>query len=107
MHDSASPSPSPDRRPSSGPAAGGDSTARSATAHEIVDAVLARYTQQLLPVRRSGDQQRLQELMTRRQECLKDQQRLKDAGPEETARIAADYADRLKKLEGTEPHPEA
>lgn len=109
MHDPAPPPPSsPDHQPPpSEPVAGGDHAAGAATAHQIMDAVLAWYSQQLLPARRSGDQQLLQELLTRRQECVKDQQRLKDAGPEETARIAADYADRLKNLEGTEPRPEA
>ncbi|MFI0742665.1 hypothetical protein ACH4PU_31980 [Streptomyces sp. NPDC021100] len=106
MHDFAAPSPSPD--PRSGPAAGDDSTAGAgAGAHQILDTVAAWYTQQLLLARRSGDQRRLKELMAGRQECVADQQRLKDAGPEETARIAAAYADRLKELEGTEARPEA
>ncbi|MEU5417801.1 hypothetical protein [Streptomyces sp. NPDC020667] len=78
-----------------------------AAAHQIVDAVAAWYTTQLLLARSSGDRQRLQELMAGRQECEKDQQRLKDAGPKEIARIAADYAERLKELEGTEPSAEA
>ncbi|MGP4091290.1 hypothetical protein [Streptomyces sp. KR55] len=108
MHDSASPS-SPDPQPPSGPAPGpgGGDAAGYEVAHEIVGNVIAWYSRALLLARRSGDQQRLEELKARRQECVEDQHRLRDAGPEETSRIAADYAARLKELEATEPRPEA
>ncbi|MFI0226378.1 hypothetical protein [Streptomyces lydicus] len=57
-------------------------------------------------VRASGDQQRLGELKAQRQECLEDQDRLRQAGPEEITRIAALYTARLKELEASEPPPE-
>ncbi|MFL4908187.1 hypothetical protein ACJ6WF_34515 [Streptomyces sp. MMS24-I2-30] len=110
MHDPASTSPSsPDPQPPPGPAPGpgGDHTASSAAAHQAVLAVLAWYSQQRLLARRSGDHRRLEELTTQRQRCLDDQNRLHDAGPEEIARIAADYAARLKELESSEPQAEA
>ncbi|MBO3681698.1 hypothetical protein [Streptomyces sp. NEAU-YJ-81] len=69
--------------------------------------VIAWYSRQLLLARRSGDQQRLEEFKARRQECVEDQHRLRDAEPEETARIAAAYTARLKELEADEPRPES
>ncbi|MGG7568838.1 hypothetical protein [Streptomyces sirii] len=105
MHDSASTSPSsPD--PSSGPAPGSGDDVGYEVAHEIVGTVIAWYSQHLLLARRSGDEQLLEELKTRRQECVEDQHRLREAGPEEIARIAAAYTARLKELEAAEPQPE-
>ncbi|MGW3563506.1 hypothetical protein ACWDSL_06330 [Streptomyces sp. NPDC000941] len=46
------------------------------------------------------DEDRLQELQAVRQEALADQARAETASPEEAARIAADYAARLKELNG-------
>jgi hypothetical protein len=105
MHDSASPS-SPDPQPPSGPDGDGNAVGYE-LAYEIVGTVIAWYSRALLLARRSGDQQRLEELKAQRQACVEDQHRLKDAGPEETARIAAVYATRLKELESAEPRPEA
>lgn len=110
MHDSASPSPSsPDPHPPSGSAPGpdGGNAVGAEEAHQVVGAVLAWYSQQMLLARRSGDQERLGELTEQRQSCVEDQDRLEDAGPEEIARIAADYAARLEELESVEPQEEA
>ncbi|MFF5188747.1 hypothetical protein ACFY30_34115 [Streptomyces sp. NPDC000345] len=76
-------------------------------AHEIVGNVIAWYSRQLLLARRSGDEQRLEELKARRQECVEDQNRLRTAGPDEITRIAAVYAARLKELEASEAQPES
>ncbi|MGW7261286.1 hypothetical protein [Streptomyces sp. NPDC054834] len=109
MHDPASSSPDmPPRSQSSGPAwdpDGGD--AGYEMAHEIVGNVIAWYSRQLLLARRSGDEQRLEELKARRQDCVEDQNRLREVGPEEIARIAAVYAARLKELEASEAQPES
>ncbi|PBC72371.1 hypothetical protein BX261_7307 [Streptomyces sp. 2321.6] len=106
MHDSALPPPS-SPNPSSGPApvSGGDDVGYEA-AYETVGAVIAWYSRQLLHARRSGDQQRLEELKAERQECVEDQHRLREAGPEEITRIAAVYTARLNELEASEPPPE-
>ncbi|MEU1628292.1 hypothetical protein ABZ746_23770 [Streptomyces sp. NPDC020096] len=107
MHDSASPS-SPDPQPPSGPASGphGDNAVGYEVAYELVGNVIAWYSRALLLARRSGDQQGLEELKAQRQACVEDQHRLKDATPEETARIAAVYTTRWKELESAE-RPEA
>jgi hypothetical protein len=109
VYDPASSSPDmPPRSQSAGPAwdpDGGD--AGYEMAHEIVGNVIAWYSRQLLLARRSGDEQRLEELKARRQECVEDQNRLREAGPEEIARIAAVYAARLKELEASEAQPES
>jgi hypothetical protein len=63
---------------------------------KVVTAVLAGYSRQLLAARRSGDQQRLQEVSARMQECTEDRDRLADAGPEEIERITDLYTERLK-----------
>ncbi|MBL1086768.1 hypothetical protein JK359_33215 [Streptomyces actinomycinicus] len=108
MHDSASPSsPDPQRPSGSAPAPDGDTAVGYEAAREIVGTVIAWYSRALLLARRAGDQQRLEELKAQRQKCVEDQHRLQDAGPEETTRIATDYAARLKELEATEPRPEA
>jgi hypothetical protein len=104
VHDSASPSPSPDpQSPEPAPRPGGDSAVGVEEAHQIVGFVIAWYGQELLRARRSGDQQRLEELKTQRQKCVEDQIRLRDAGPEEAARIAGVYTERLKELEASGP----
>ncbi|GAA3372618.1 hypothetical protein GCM10017744_104860 [Streptomyces antimycoticus] len=108
MHDPASSPSSPDRPPQPGQAPGpGDETPGYEVAHDIVGLVIAWYSRALLLARRSGDQQRLEELKMQRQKCVEDQQRLQDAGPKEIARIAAEYATRLKELEAAEPGPES
>ncbi|MEE6269117.1 hypothetical protein V2E29_26210 [Streptomyces diastatochromogenes] len=98
MHDSPPPSAP---TPPSGPP-DGDDVGRE-VAYEIVGSVIAWYSRQLLLARRSGDQQRLEELKARRQDCEEDQHRLQDAGPKEITRIAAEYTARLKELEAAEP----
>ncbi|MGW7386896.1 hypothetical protein [Streptomyces sp. NPDC054794] len=65
--------------------------------------VLSWYNRQLLLARRTGDQPRLEELMMQRQQCVEDQVRLRDAGPEEVTRIADVYTERLKELQASEP----
>lgn len=110
MHDSASPSPSsPDPQSPSGPAPGpGDeNTVGAEEARQIVGAVIAWYNRQLLLARRSRDQQRLEELTRQRQKCMEDHERLQDAGPEEIARIADFYTERLTELGAAEPPAEA
>ncbi|GAA0896803.1 MULTISPECIES: hypothetical protein [Streptomyces violaceusniger group] len=110
MHDAASSSPSSgDPQPSSEPAQspGGDNAVSYEEAFETVGAVIAWYGRALLLARRSGDQQRLEELKAQRQKCVEEQQRLQDAGPKEIARIAAEYATRLKELESTDQRGES
>ncbi|WP_344406854.1 hypothetical protein [Streptomyces longisporus] len=69
-------------------------------------AVIAWYSRHLLLARRSGDQQRLEELTAQRQRCVEDQARLQDAGSEEITRIADSYAALLAELEASEPRAE-
>lgn len=110
MHDSTSPSPSsPDPQSPSGPAPGpgGENTVGAEEAHQIVGAVIAWYNRQMLLARRSGDEQRLEELKGQRQKSVEDQARLQEAGPEEIARIADFYTERLTELEASEPSAEA
>ncbi|MCQ8835804.1 hypothetical protein [Streptomyces malaysiensis] len=104
MHDPAS-SPDGPSQPGQPLDPGGDSPGYE-VAHEIVGMVIAWYSRQLLLARRSGDQQRLDELKTRRQECVEDQHRLRDAEPEEVGRIADVYTERLKELEASESQAE-
>ncbi|MGW1364494.1 hypothetical protein ACWCQP_44705 [Streptomyces chartreusis] len=103
MHDPepSSPPPNPPEDSTSPPPAGdpaGDDAGYE-VAHEIVGNLIAWYSRQLLLARRSGDQERLEDLKTQRQQCVDDQHRLREAGPEEVARIAASYAARLKELD--------
>jgi len=67
---------------------------------DAVRAVVAWYSAQIVTERRSPvrDEDRIQELSTARQAALEDQARAEAASPEELARIAADYAARLKGL---------
>ena len=108
MHDPAFSPSSPDEppRPGQAPGSGGENPGYE-VAHEIVGSVVAWYSRALLLARRSGDQQRLEELKTQRQECVEDQHRLQDAEPKEIARIAAEYATWLRELEAAEPRPES
>ncbi|MGA4953777.1 hypothetical protein [Streptomyces lydicamycinicus] len=69
-------------------------------------AVLSACNRQLLHARRSGDQRRLEELKAQQQKCVEDQVRLRDAAPEEIARIAAVYNELLNELEASEPQAE-
>ncbi|MEE4597998.1 hypothetical protein V2J94_40080 [Streptomyces sp. DSM 41524] len=108
MHDPASSPSSPGREPHPGqvPDPGGDNAVSYEVAYETVGAVIAWYSAALLLARRSGDQQHLEELKTLRQKCVEDQHRLQGAEPEEIARIAAEYATRLKELEAAEQRGE-
>ncbi|WP_432004238.1 hypothetical protein [Streptomyces sioyaensis] len=109
MHDPASPS-SPDPRSSSVPAPGPgrENHVDVEEAHQIVGAVLAAYSRQLLLARRAGDQQRLEELLRQQRKCAKDRARLTpDAKPEEIARIAAEYTKLFKELDASGPQAEA
>ncbi|MEJ8639935.1 hypothetical protein [Streptomyces sp. MS2.AVA.5] len=69
-------------------------------AADIVRDVVTWYNTQLATERRSPvpDEDRIEELKVGRQAALDDQQRLGTADPQETARIAARYAARLKEL---------
>ncbi|MEV7617075.1 hypothetical protein [Streptomyces sp. NPDC089799] len=62
---------------------------------------MAWYTRELLAERRAPhpNPERLEHLLARQQECVQDQARLREADAEETARITALYAARLKDLE--------
>ncbi|MGW2331689.1 hypothetical protein ACWC5C_38895 [Streptomyces sp. NPDC001700] len=70
---------------------------------DIVREVVLWYSSQIAAERRAPvpDQERIGELTAARQEVLEDQQRLGTADPEQTARIAAVYAARLKELTGS------
>ncbi|MEU7222321.1 hypothetical protein [Streptomyces chrestomyceticus] len=108
MHDSGSREPSSSNEPLPAGGAGRphDDTSYEA-AREIVGAVLAWYSRRMLLARRTGDQQRLEELTAERQQGVDDQHRLEEAGPEEITRIASAYAARLRKLEAAETQPGA
>ncbi|MFI5905410.1 hypothetical protein [Streptomyces cyaneofuscatus] len=95
MHDPSSPSDSREPADAAGPQASAD----------VVEEVMAWYTRELLAERRTPrpDPERLEHLLSRRQECVRDRARLEEAGPEETARITAAYAARLKELQATGP----
>ncbi|GAB1339891.1 hypothetical protein ACE1SV_64810 [Streptomyces sp. E-15] len=47
------------------------------------------------------------ELSAQHRTCVEDQARLRDAGPAEIARIAADYTARFKQLNHSELHDES
>lgn len=66
---------------------------------------MAWYSRELLAERRAPhpDPERLEHLLARRQECVRDRERLEEADGEEAARITASYAARLKELEATGP----
>ncbi|MEU3774310.1 hypothetical protein AB0F11_14110 [Streptomyces sp. NPDC032472] len=70
---------------------------------DVVGEVLAWYTRELMAERRAPhpDPERLEHLLARHQEGMQDRARLRDADAEETARITALYAARLKELEAT------
>ncbi|MEW1699290.1 MULTISPECIES: hypothetical protein [unclassified Streptomyces] len=76
--------------------AGGEEQAAVEAVREVVN----WYSAQLLAAHRApaGDEEQLGELRAGREAALADQARLAAAGPEETARIAAVYAARLKEL---------
>ncbi|MGO4417229.1 hypothetical protein AB4Z54_00230 [Streptomyces sp. MCAF7] len=67
---------------------------------DAVQAVVNWYNTQIVAERRNPvpDEERIEELKTDRQAALEDRQRLETADPQETARIAARYAARLKEL---------
>ncbi|MFB7852437.1 hypothetical protein ACFC34_36230 [Streptomyces sp. NPDC056053] len=95
MHDPASPSSPSDPAAPAGPQASVD----------VVEEVMAWYSRAVLAERRASpsDPERLERLLAGRQECVRDRARLEEAGAEETARITASYAARLKELEATGP----
>ncbi|WP_382466500.1 hypothetical protein ACFIN9_40910 [Streptomyces noursei] len=103
MHDSTPP-PLSSPNPPSGPAPerGGDAVERE-VAREIVGTVIAWYSKQLLLARHSGDEQRLEQLKAQRLECVEDQRRLDEAGPQEITRIATAYTARWKELDAATP----
>ncbi|MGA4803517.1 hypothetical protein [Streptomyces lavendulocolor] len=92
MHDPASPSSSSEPADAVSPQAPAD----------LVEEVMAWYSRALLAERRAPhpDPERLEHLLARRKECVDDRARLEEASTEETARITASYAARLKELEG-------
>ncbi|OIJ95386.1 hypothetical protein [Streptomyces colonosanans] len=95
MHDPASPSSSSEPADGVSPQAPAD----------VVEEVMAWYSRAILAERRAphSDPERLEHLLARRQECVRDRARLEEADAEETARITASYAARLKELEATGP----
>jgi len=112
VHDPAKSSPSspdpPPRSPLSGPAPDPDANAVGyEEAFDIVGTVIAWYSRQVILARRAGEQERLDELMAQRRKCVEDQHRLRDAGSEEIARIAAEYTARLSELEAAERQDES
>ncbi|MFD3485009.1 hypothetical protein [Streptomyces sp. NPDC058665] len=70
-------------------------------AMDAVRKVIAWYNSQIAAVYRAPvpDEDRIAELKAARQTATDDQARLETAGPEETARIAAAYAARLKEAD--------
>ncbi|MFJ9461473.1 hypothetical protein ACIRST_41190 [Kitasatospora sp. NPDC101447] len=81
---------------SSSPEGGGASVE---DAQEVIGAVVAWCSRELLAARRSGDQQRQQDLAAQLQVCGEDRARLADAGPAEIGRITELYTERLKFLD--------
>ncbi|MBP2055894.1 hypothetical protein J2Z21_008910 [Streptomyces griseochromogenes] len=74
---------------------------REATA-DIVGEVLAWYRQEILAARcTASDPARLKQLLAEHDACVRDQDRLRDATAQETARIGALYAARLEQLKAT------
>ncbi|MFD5512134.1 hypothetical protein ACFWIB_30805 [Streptomyces sp. NPDC127051] len=71
-----------------------------AQAVDAVRAVVAWYNARILDARRASvpDEERVEALKAGRQAALEDHQRLDTADPQETERIAALYAARLKEL---------
>ncbi|MEV6133222.1 hypothetical protein AB0M05_41590 [Streptomyces violaceusniger] len=67
---------------------------------DAVREVTAWYAARIAAERRAPvpDEDRIQELSTARHKAVEDQARAEEAGPEEAARIAADYAARLQAL---------
>ncbi|MGW7003660.1 hypothetical protein ACWGCW_12725 [Streptomyces sp. NPDC054933] len=70
---------------------------------DVVGAVETWYGAQIARERRAPvpDAERLEELQAARQEAIDAQRRLEEADPDETARIAALYAARLKELKNS------
>lgn len=69
---------------------------------QMIGAVIGRYNQQLLAARRSGDQQRQDDIDKQLEACFQDQSRLVEAEPEEVSRLAALYTERRAALEAGE-----
>ncbi|MFJ3840617.1 hypothetical protein ACWGHM_37145 [Streptomyces sp. NPDC054904] len=69
-------------------------------ARDAVREVIAFYNTRITAERRSSmpDDERIEQLKAARQAAIDDQSRLETAGPGDAARIAADYAARLKGL---------
>ncbi|AUG76855.1 hypothetical protein CFP65_1990 [Kitasatospora sp. MMS16-BH015] len=68
-------------------------------AQEVLGAVLAWYSRAMMEARRSGDEQRLEELTERMRACAEDRRRLVEATPEEIERTTELYGERLRDLE--------
>ncbi|MFJ1751278.1 hypothetical protein ACIOJD_34375 [Streptomyces sp. NPDC088116] len=108
VHDPANPDPTPD--PGQDPAGASlpdhpDADAGE-TATELVEWVIAWYSQHILAERRAGaGPQRLKELIAQRQACIADRDQLTDgdADVQEVARLTAVYAARLKELRSSTP----
>ncbi|MEU7088002.1 hypothetical protein [Streptomyces achromogenes] len=101
MHDPSTPDPhsAPDRAGAQPPDDELDGAGYE-VAVELVGQVIAWYSQRILAARRAGaDPRALEELMAQRMECIRDRDRLEAADAQETARLAALYAARLKELQ--------
>ncbi|MFB7672310.1 hypothetical protein ACFC26_12925 [Kitasatospora purpeofusca] len=79
-----------------------DSGASVEDAEEVIGAVAVWCSRELLAARRSGDQQRQDDLVAQLQVCGEDRQRLVDSGPAEIGRITELYTERLKFLRAAE-----
>ncbi|MCL3998204.1 hypothetical protein [Streptomyces lavenduligriseus] len=104
MHDPATPDPhpAPDRAGGQPPDDDLDGAADHEVAVELVGQVIAWYSQRIFAARRAGaSPQALNDLIAQRLECVRDRDRLDTADPQETARLAALYAARLKELQNS------
>ncbi|MGV9761478.1 hypothetical protein ACWDUC_37540 [Streptomyces tricolor] len=101
MHDPATSASQSAPDPTPGPLPDGqDGAAGYEVAVELVEKVIAWYSQRMLAERRAdAAPETLSELAARRQECVEDRDRLQEADAPEVARLTAFYAARLKDLE--------
>ncbi|MFI9366506.1 hypothetical protein ACIG5E_36460 [Kitasatospora sp. NPDC053057] len=88
--------------PPASPSSPEDGSASVEDAEEVIGAVAVWCSRELLAARRSGDQQRQQDLTAQLQVCGEDRQRLASAGPAEIGRITELYTERLRFLQATE-----
>ena len=88
--------------PSASPSSPGGDGASIEDARAAIGTVISWYSRELLDARRSGDQQRLEEIRAEMLACAEDRRRLGDASPGEIERLTGLYAERLGNLEAGE-----